>query len=94
MAIGPQETDAYFASLARVLPEEITDPGWEHAMTRDAFLGTIRSQLLPYITCGPDYLRAADDNLAAAVREFRRGFGEEFLIWLQRATQASKGHES
>lgn len=91
MAIGPQESTAYLASLTRTLPDEITVPDAGQPLTRDEFLDMIRTRFLPHITCGPGYRRAVDDNLAAAIREFRRGFGEEFQIWLDRATQAAEG---
>jgi hypothetical protein len=80
--IGTHQADAYFAKLERTLPDQVTDPKWDGPMDRSAFLGTIRTQLLPFITCGDQADRGVDDNLARAIYDFKRGWGSEALYWL------------
>lgn len=88
--LGAHQTEAWFAALERKLPEQVTDPKWDGPMTRNAFLGTIRNNLLPYITCGPQAHRGVDDNLARAIHDFKRGWGEEALYWLGQAVSAAR----
>lgn len=87
--LGAHQIPAWLDRLDAVLPEQITDSEWEHPLHRAAFIGTIRTQLLPYITVGPQARRSVDDNLARALFEYRRGFGAEALFWLGRAVSAA-----
>ena len=86
--LGAHQIPAWLDRLTVTLPEQVTDPKWEAPLPCSAFIGTIRTQLVPYITCGPNARRAVDDNLRRAIYDFQRGWGEEALFWLGEACAA------
>jgi hypothetical protein len=87
--LGAHQIPAWLERLDANLPEQVTDPEWEAPLRRAAFVGTIRTQLLPYITCGPQARRSVDDHMRQAIFEYRRGHGSEALFWLGRAVSAA-----
>lgn len=88
--LAEYQIPAWLERLEATLPEQVTDPKWDAPLRRSAFIGTIRTQLLPYITCGPTARRSVSDNLGRAIDVFRRGWGEEALFWLGEACTAAR----
>lgn len=88
--LGAHQVPRWLDRLTVTLPEQVTDPAWDAPLPRSAVIGTIRTQLVPYITCGPTARRSVDDNLSRALFEFRRGFGAEALFWLGEACSAAR----
>lgn len=75
--LAAHDADAYLERLARVLPAQIPTP--DGPLTAASIIGTIRNDLLPHITGGPGYNRAADDNLQRALAAYRRGDAADAL---------------
>ncbi|MFF7190527.1 hypothetical protein ACFZAR_36150 [Streptomyces sp. NPDC008222] len=89
--IGAHQTTTWLTRLEATLPEQVTEPAWKEAvLTREAVIGTIRNDLLPHITGGPNYRRTVDDNLNRALAAYRRERGEDTLYWLREAVLAAK----